>query len=118
MNKFILDELNKCSTAIVNFSECDTIIHIPKGIRDSNKLEFSVGNYYSIQLKDYLIHPSDNFIFHIQWNNGNIPKDSIMNVQILEIMGKMIKVYGSGESNTVWQGWLPIDSVDILNILY
>ena len=119
MNKLIEKELNNCKIAnLPAFNENTTDLTIFKGIRNISDVKFEKDRYYRIQLADYLIHPNDNFILHIQWNNGIIPKDKIMNVQILEVMGnKMIKVLGTGFSNSMWEGWLPVDSVDILNIL-
>lgn len=119
MNKLIEKELNNCKIAnLPAFNENTTNLTISKGIRNISDVKFEKGRYYRIQLADYLIHPNDNLILHTQWNKGIIPKDKIMNVQILEVMGnKMIKILGTGSSNSMWEGWLPVDSVDILNIL-
>ena len=119
MNKLIEKELNNCKIAYIpSFDENTTFLNIVKGTRNISDVKFEKGRYYRIQLADYLIHPNDNFIFHIQWNKGIIPRDKVMNAEILEVMGsKMIKILGVGLSGSMWEGWLPVDSVDILNLL-
>ena len=119
MNQLILKELNNCNVAILpdSFENCDQLT-IPKGVRDVSKMHFEIGKYYKIHMQDYIVHPYEDFTLHSQWNNNVIPKDADMNIQVLEIMGKLMKVNGMCvPSFTPWSGWLPINSVDIVGLL-
>ena len=119
MNKLIQQELNNCNVAIIpKFDDSITTLYIERGIRKITEIQFEVGKYYQIELEDILIHPTDNFILHSQWNNNVVPKNYIMNVEIIEIMGKMIKVRGTSiPSYSTWVGWLPKDLIHIKNLL-
>lgn len=116
INPLIEKELNEIKVA--NVPEIDSYeFVISKGTRSVSEIVFEKGKYYCIELKDYIIHPYEGFNLHVQWNNNIPPKDIVMNVEVLDIMGKMIKVTGTGSSGIVWTGWLPISSITILNIL-
>ena len=114
MNVLIKKELDKVKVA--NVQESGNTIYV-KGTKLLNQIQFEKNKYYRIELKDYLVHPYEGFNLHIQWNNNIAPKDCIMNIEVIDTMGKMIKVTGCGESGIVWTGWLPISSVSILDLL-
>lgn len=120
MNKLIEKELKNISVAILpEYDNNTTEIFISKGTRSADYLSFEKGRYYKIELNDILLNPEkESLILHVQWNNNIIPKDKFMNVEVLEKMGNMIKVSGTGvNSVNSWSGWLPIDCVKILNLL-
>lgn len=99
---------------------CDDTNHIiiEKGVRDKDSIELEVGKYYQIQLKDYIVNPPDNFTLHVQWNNNIIPEDNLLNVEVKQLMGKMIKVSGTGVNvKCIWTGWLPEESFIIEKVL-
>ena len=57
-------------------------------------------------------------------NNNIIPKCSCMKCEVLDRMGKLIKVYGVGfdlenniDLNDVWEGWLPEASITVIKEL-
>ena len=120
MNPLIEIELKNTKVAkIPSYEPTVEKILIQKGSRDVENIKFEVGKYYQVSLNNRLLDSNDSFvIFHSQWNKGNFPKENIMNVEILEVMGTAIKIHGVGlNSKTFWDGWLPIDEVKIINLL-
>lgn len=117
MNKFILKQLNKIKQVdLPQYDESTTVLFIPKSSTTLNNI--IVGNVYKVQLEDYILHPYDGFTLHENWNNNILPTDNIMNVEITESLGKMIKINGIGvHDNKVWAGWLPKSSMKIIERL-
>lgn len=116
MNKIIQNELKKCKVANIPFFDDNTTeIIIQKGGKAVVKDDIILNHYYKIEVEDYIIKPYDGFTLHDNWNNGIIPKDKIMNCEVIQIMGKMIKVeaVGADTSNT-WTGWLPRKSFHVV----
>lgn len=123
MKQLILNQLKKVKKATLpdNYETLREIF-IPKTdtiLVDSIK----VGDYYLIEVEDYIIHPFDGFTLHTNWNNNIVPKDKWMNCEILQIMGKMVKIRSTGltaekqPTNNCWEGWLPKKSFKILKKL-
>lgn len=84
-------------------------------------VDFCCENKYRIELAGYLLIDNENFAFHSNWNQGRVPKDTVMDVEIIQLMGKMIKVKGYGidigadmPNGNIWEGWLPKKSVKII----
>ena len=118
MNELIKKELQNIHVAeLPDYDDSTLQLKIPRGTRDADRIQFEKGKYYKIELANYIVHPYEGFNLHVQWNHNIIPKDTIMNVEVLDIMGKMIKVTGCGDSNVPWTGWLPIISVKLLTLL-
>ena len=120
MNQLIKNELDNLKVAIVPDYGYDSLeIHFPIGVRTPDKLSFEVGKYYQIELADRLLDPNDETLtLRTQWNNGRIPIDKVLNVEVREIMGKMIRVSGTGANRILpWSGWLPISLVTIKQLL-
>ena len=119
MNLLIKKELDNVNCALMSsYEENCTHIFIQKGIKDAKYLSVEENKYYQIKVKDYIIHPYEGFILHSQWNNNIIPPDDTMNVHILQIMGKMVRVNGVGVNvPTNWAGWLPKESFEIIKLL-
>lgn len=124
MNEYIKAQLKLCSVAqIPEFDDSTTVINIPKGKRLSIS-DVAVGDYYLIELEDYIINPPPNFDLHINWNNNIKPVDKYLNCEIIQVMGKMIKVSGVGfnylyneTTDHIWEGWLPRKSFKIIRRL-
>jgi len=122
MNKFIEEELNKCKLVDIKFIS-DTEILIKK--KESIDKIIQLNNYYLIELENYILHPNINFTLAENWNKGIIPKSKYLKCMIVQIMGKMIKIDGSGydiENNNdltdVYLGlWLPIGGIKIIKQL-
>lgn len=117
MNKFILEQLKNTKVKLPYYDDNTVELFIPKRndiINDEN----IVGINYKILLEDYIIHPYDGFTLHENWNNNVIPTDNIMNVEIIQQLGKMIKISGIGvNDNKVWSGWVPKSSIKIIERL-
>lgn len=115
MNKFIFEQLGKVKFAQVpEFDNNTTKLVIKKGalIQDKVEEDIMLDHYYKITVADYIVHPYENFTLHTNWNNGKVPTDSQMNCEIIQKMGKMIKVEAVGVNDQKsWCGWLPRKSV-------
>ena len=120
MNQLIKNELDKVNVALIPAYNEDTLtLLIPKGSREVDKIKFEKGKYYTIEIADRLLRSDDELLnLHIQWNNGIVPKDKYMNIEVIDIMGNMVKVTGTGHGTiNAWTGWLPINSVEICKLL-
>lgn len=117
MNKIIKEQLEKLTNVVLpSYDDNTTEIIIPK--QDVEEIDFELNKYYHIELEDYIIHPFEGFNLHQNWNHNIIPKDKRMNVEVIQLMGKMIKITGVGENSlNTWEGWVPKKSIKILNTL-
>lgn len=120
INPLIKEQLNKCEVAdIPPFDDSTLNMVIPKKSKEKN---FQINKYYIIELSDYIINPSDIVSFHINWNQGRVPKSKYLKVCVSQMMGKMIKVDGIGfdinsnvDLNDSYAGlWLPAKDVKIV----
>lgn len=124
MNNIIKEQLNKCKVAYIPpFDDNTTLIHI-KPISKIESNQVLLNHYYLIELEDYIINPPPNFDLHINWNNNIIPKSKGMKCEIIQIMGKMVKINGVGfdlinnnDLNVIWGGWLPMKSFKVIKEL-
>lgn len=117
MNSIIYDQLKKCKIAkIPEFDDNTTEITISKNsVKNIISNDLILNHYYKIEVEDYIIKPYTGFTLHDNWNNGIIPKDKVMNCEIIQIMGKMVKVEAVGvDTNNQWSGWLPRKSFRVL----
>lgn len=116
MDKIIKEQLNKCKVANIPFFDDNTTeIIIQRGDNAIIKDDLILNHYYKIEVEDYIIKPYDGFNLASNWNNGVVPKDKVMNCEITQIMGKMIRVEAVGvNTNNSWSGWLPRKSIHIL----
>ena len=114
MNEIIKEQLKKVKiAAIPAYSESDGEIIIPKSTgRNLNPDLLQVGHYYRIIVAEYIVKPFEGFTLHDNWNQGRIPTDRQMSVEILQLMGKRVYISALGiYDRTQWTGWLPIKSV-------
>ena len=124
MNPLIEKQLNIIQVADVpDFDSETTHIVIPKHDKEHPK-ELLLGKYYLISLEDYILNPFDGFTLHDNWNKGIIPVNKYMNCEIIQFMGKMVKISGAGYDfenkkplETSWEGWLPKSSINIIKEL-
>lgn len=119
MYKIIEEQLKKCKVAeIPSYGDNTTEIIIPKNNEAQVKNDLLLDHYYKIEVEDYIIKPYEGFTLHDNWNYGIIPKDKIMNCEIVQIMGKMVKVNAVGsDSDNSWSGWLPRKSFKVIEEL-
>lgn len=120
MNEIIekqLKNLKKCQ--LPPYTDETTEIFIPKG-SIKKELGLELNHCYQIEIADYVLNPSPEFSLAQNWNNNTVPPCKYMNVCIMQLMGKMIKVEGIGFDienqcpiNNVWGGWLPRESIKV-----
>lgn len=120
LNPLMKEQLNKCEVADIPLFDDNTLeLVIPKKSKEKN---FQLNKYYIVELADYLINPGEIVSFHINWNQGRVPKSKYLKVCISQLMGKMIKVDGIGfdpKSNKDLEDfytnlWLPSNDVKII----
>ena len=120
MNKYIKEQLSKVTKVQLPTYDDNTVeIIIPK--IEKVKQEFEVDKFYLIKLENYLLHPSDNFTLHVNWNHNVIPKHAYYKCKCVKVMGNMIFILGVAfdidnktDLEEYWDGWLPKKSVTIL----
>lgn len=112
MNDIVKEQLSKCKIAQVpSFDDNTTLIVVHK--REPEK-EPELNHYYIIELEDYIINEPAGFTLSANWNKGVKPSCSYYKAEVIQIMGKMIKVRGIGynpvedsDYSEPWTGWLP-----------
>lgn len=124
MNPLIKDQLSKIRRVNVStYSDSTTQLEFLKSDvkRDT---ELQADHCYLISVEDYILNPPEGFTLHTNWNNNIIPKHKFMKIDVLQIMGKMIKVNSVGfdmknqiDIGDTWSGWLPQKSIKIIERL-
>lgn len=115
-NKFIVEQLNKIKIDRL-LVEDNVFIFKKCSSNPTNTLqELSVGNLYKIKVENYVLNPPPGFTLSSNWNNNTVPPEQVLNIEILELMGKMVKCKCVGTTtNICWEGWLPRKSFSIIN---
>ena len=124
MNKVVEEQLKKVKVAqLPSYDETTLWIRIPKVSSIINS-DLNEGQCYLIQVEDYIVKPFVGFSLHDNWNNGIAPKHKFLKVEVVKIMGKMIKVNSVGydfmnkvDTTDLWEGWLPRKAIKILEVL-
>lgn len=116
MNKFIKEQLDKCKIVLPEYDDTTVQLFIPKNSKHieikNEELDIVVGMCYTIEVEHYIIAPYEGFTLHQNWNKGVVPTDSLMNCEVTQIMGKMVKVNAIGvHDGKSWEGWLPRKSI-------
>ena len=109
MNKFTKRELQKLENLITDEWD-DTTTHfvISRDVNSANPSKFNAGDEFTIRLESYIINQPPNFTLSENWNNGTVPPEEILDVTVIQVMGKMIKVRAVGKCTRIfWEGWLP-----------
>lgn len=107
MSNNLINALNKCKIANVLKISDDQFI-----IKKHTELELIISHFYNVEVANYIINEPPNFTLSCNWNNGTVPPETNLNIQVLDIQGNMIKVDAIGVStNKVWEGWLPKKSI-------
>ena len=124
MNRVVEEQLNKVQVAkLPPYDENTLRLIIPKvdGIVNTDLVE---NKCYLIQVEDYIVNPYDGFTLHDNWNKGIPPKHLFLKVEIIQIMGKMVKVNSIGydfankcDIPDSWEGWLPRKAIKIIEVL-
>ena len=112
-NKIIKDQLNKVINAdLNNFDESTYTFYIKQKI----SIKIEENKCYLIKLKPTLFR---NQALATNWNNSSIPKVDYLKVDVIKLMGNMIKVMGVGydfekklDQNYFWNGWLTLTDIE------
>lgn len=120
MNKLILDQLQKCEhCSVPTYDENTTMLFIPKH-SVKKPLVLEKDHCYQIEIADYILNPTEGFTLSQNWNSGTNPPTKVMNICVIQIMGKMIKIEGIAFDdqaqcplNQTWTGWLPQTAIKI-----
>lgn len=120
MNPFIQKALNMTSVPY-SYQDETTIIFDKQG-----KLEPIIGHYYIVKFENYIIHPYEGFTLHDNYNNGIVPKCEYMEIELLEVMGKLYKINGVGYDpetglellNERWTGYVPEKGIKFLREVF
>lgn len=124
MNDIIKEQLKKVRwVALPDYDDNTTQMIIKK--QGKPTLEFNVGHFYIFEIADYILTPSDTFTLASNWNKGIIPQSKYIRCQILQIMGKMIRVGAIGydlsnqtDKSDIYESlWLPKAGIKIIDYL-
>ena len=116
MNKFIKEQLQQITIPITSWDDDTTHIIIKKqGSRSNSSEDFIIGNNYDIIVEDYIINPPPNFTLSSNWNFNTNPPEKELEVEVLQIVGKMLKFKCVGKTTGIeWVGWIPRKSITIV----
>ena len=115
MNKIIEQQLKKLEYAdISNFDAATNTYIIPKKV----DIKIEEDKCYLIQLLPTLFK---NEVLKTNWNAGSMPVYNYMKVDVSKIIGKMIKVVGTGydietqtDISSFWSGWLSTQDIKVI----
>ncbi len=124
MNPIIEKQLKRCKVAnIPPYTEDTLEFKITKKVVQNNQTCIP-NHYYDVELSDYVLDPPPDCSLHINWNKNVLPKSKIYRCEVLQVMGKMVKINGIGldpitqmDNNDSWMGWLPLEEIKVLKEL-
>lgn len=113
--KIVQDQLDKVIYAdLSNYNEETKTYYIPK----INQIRLQLNHSYMIKIKDSLLN---NEILKSNYNSGKTPPYNCYLIDVLSILGKIIKVNGveydldrNTSRNNLWSGYLSIRDIEIL----
>lgn len=115
MNKFVKQELEKLNDILPYWDENTTHLVITKDKHGVINNPLYIGNKFTIKIENYIINQPPNFSLAENWNGGTVPPEEILEVEIIQLMGKMTKVKAVGKCTRIsWEGWLPNKSFKIV----
>ena len=115
VNKIIEQQLKKLEYAdISNFDAATNTYIIPKKV----DIKIEEDKCYLIQLLPTLFK---NEVLKTNWNAGSMPMYNYMKIDVSKIIGKMIKVVGTGydietqtDISSFWSGWLSTQDIKVI----
>ena len=115
MNKFIKKELEKCRIKLPEYNDDTTYLFIPRNEDVKNLEELKINHFYLFEVADYIINEPPTFTLSANWNGGTYPPEKRLNCEVLEFVGKMVKVLSEGETTHIrWEGFLPRKSIKMV----
>jgi len=115
MNPLVKEQLEKVHITMPSYDESSTEIVIPKN-SGLPQVDFQLNHYYTIKVDDSLINKGPWYdTIHNNWNNGRAPLYNVLNVEVCQFVGKMLKVEATAPGTTyTWSGWLPRNNCKII----
>lgn len=108
MNKFVKRELEKLNNLIPYWDDNTTHLVINRDGKNTISNPIYIGNKFTIKIENYIINQPPNFSLAENWNGGTVPPEEILEVEVIQLMGKMTKVKAIGKCTRIsWEGWLP-----------
>lgn len=124
MNKFVKEQLSKVKVAQLPPYDDTTKSMLIHKHSDCFASILKRDSCYVMQLAPYVLKSPEGFTLHDNWNNGIAPKHEFIKAEVVQIMGKMVKVNSIGydyknnvDTNDIWEGWLPIKSITVIGEL-
>ena len=115
LNKFIKKELEKCRIKLPEYNDDTTYLFIPRNEDVKNLEELKINHFYLFEVADYIINEPPTFTLSANWNGGTYPPEKRLNCEVLEFVGKMVKVLSEGETTHIrWEGYLPRKSIKVV----
>lgn len=114
VNKFTYKELERIENLLPTDwkNNLHFIIKYKNAVANTKSIE--LGNRLTIKVENYIINQPDNFSLSENWNKGTVPPEELLEVEIIQILGKMVKVNAVGKYTRIeWEGWLPRKSFKI-----
>ena len=82
------------------------------------------GKIYIIEVDDSILTKGKDPVLESNWNNGFVPAAKYFTADVLNIVGKMVYIFGRAydpetkqDTDLWWQGYLPKDKIKILETL-
>lgn len=115
MNKFIKQQLDKCRIPLPEYDDNTTHIVIYRNNNISELENLQIGVIYDIKVADYIINEPPTFTLSANWNGGTKPPEHLLTVEIIQLMGKMVKINAIGKNTNIrWTGFLPRKSIEVI----
>ena len=113
INKFTFQELKKIENLLP--TDWETKREFTIGIIGNSIPKINVGDRFTIRVENYIINQPSNFTLSENWNHNTVPPEEILDVEVIQLMGKMTKVSAIGKCTRIrWEGWLPNKSFKII----
>ena len=114
VNPLIAEQLEKCMVTDISHLTKDYIIMIPK----ITTIKLEINGSYLVKIDDSARVPS---MFNTNWNKGLPPISEYMQVEVTNMMSQFVRFNGleyNPETKQagphVWNGWVPVQSLTIL----
>lgn len=112
---FLKEVIDKCK--IARFEEVgeNTLKFSQKETKD---LPLEVNHFYKIEIANYIINEPPNFTLSVNWNRGTKPPETVLNAEVEQLNGKMVKLLCVGTTTGIqWEGWIPQKAIEILDTI-
>ena len=121
LNKLVEEQLNKVQYADLSaYVGPDHSFIIPRNVT----IKLAPDHSYLIELDSALLTPGGNRVLETNWNGGRLPKYTYYKIDVVALLGGMVKCMGIGTTAAgnedfpeIWSGYFPIKQIKILQEL-